>query len=251
MNRLCLLGLYLMTLPSLVMADVTVQVWWQGQPYRNIDLTGSPRLTDLLTNPQLPEQSYWPVAQIATQARYEQMLHSKQVLLSDLKTLQMVWMQQQRGDLVQSSQQLLRELDQVNVSGRLDIEVDPDVSRSKTIFNPKLEGAYLLFLAPRRPLLHMVGLINVRESQSITAGAGLGHYWQGHHLLAGGDPAELFLIIPNGKIRQVPVAIWNEQHIEPMPEAILFAGFNPSVLPSNYRDINQRIAQLLVNRIPE
>ncbi|MGL6429254.1 capsule biosynthesis GfcC family protein [Aeromonas caviae] len=69
--------------------------------------------------------------------------------------------------------------------------------------------------------------------------------------LSGSDDTGAYLISPSGKSEWIPVAIWNERHVEAMPGATLFVGFAPSVLPEQYTDLNTRMLTLLANRMPK
>lgn len=53
-----------------VMADVSVSVWWQGQPTATMTHPQSMLLSDALLNSAVSQyDNYWPVAHISTPAR--------------------------------------------------------------------------------------------------------------------------------------------------------------------------------------
>lgn len=60
-----------------------------------------------------------------------------------------------------------------------------------------------------------------------------------------------YLISSNGEWQKVPLAYWNKKHIEPSVGATLFIGFNDSVLPDTFADLNDHIAAYISNRIPQ
>ncbi|KHE14933.1 hypothetical protein OI71_12005 [Aeromonas hydrophila] len=248
MNKYLILGL----IPFYALAQANINVVYERHAITKIEVDDGARLADLLFNAELPNDIYWRSAQIANPKTMAEIQETKETLLKDLKLLQVFWMKGgDQGALIQSTQQLLQELDRIPVSGRLSVFLDPAKSRVDTEGNPLLKGNYTLFVAPRPDFLYFVGLINGRSKQPLLAGAGLADYWQGYSLLAGAEPSEAFLIQPDGAISRVPVANWNQLHREPMAGATLFVGFNPDVLPTQYRDINIRIANLLANRVPE
>lgn len=239
-------------IPFFALAQADVDVIFERHLTAKIELHDGARLADLLFNVQLPDDIYWRTAQIANEKILAKFQETKENLLQDLKSLQVFWMQEgDKGALIQSTQQLLQELDNFPVSGRLSIALDPARSRIDPHGNPLLKGHYTLFVAPRPDFIYFVGLINGRSKQPLQAGAGLADYWQDYRLLAGADPSEAFLIQPDGSISRVPVENWNKQHREPMAGATLFVGFDPQLLPERYKDINIRIASLLANRVPE
>ena len=248
MKRYLTIGL----IPFFALAQADVNVIFERHATAKIELHDGARLADLLFNVQLPDDIYWRTAQIANEKTIAEFQMAKEKLLKDIKALQVLWMRAgDKGSLIQSTQQLLQELDKVPVSGRLSIALDPAKSRIDPHGNPLLKGQYTLFLASRPDFIYFVGLINGRSKQPLQPGASLASYWQDYRLLAGAAQYEAFLIQPDGSISQVPVANWNKLHREPMAGATLFVGFDPQILPEQYKDINIRIASLLANRVPE
>ena len=248
MKRYLMIGL----IPFFSLAQADVDVIFERHSTVKIEFHDGARLTDLLFNAQLPNDIYWRAAQIANSKTMTAIQATKETLLKDLKSLQVFWMRGgDQGALIQSTQQLLQELDRISVSGRLSIVLDPATSRIDPNGNPLLKGQYTLFVASRPDFIYFVGLINGRSKQPLQSGASLASYWQDYRLLAGAAQNEAFLIQPDGSISRVPVASWNKLHREPMAGATLFVGFDPQLLPEQYRDINVRIANLLANRVPE
>ena len=238
MKRYLIIGL----IPFFALAQADVDVIFERHATTKIELHDGARLADLLFNLQLPKDVYWRTAQIANEKTITAFQATKEQLLKDLKALQVFWMREgDKGSLIQSTQQLLQELDNIPVSGRLSIALDPAKSRIDPHSNPLLKGQYTLFLASRPDYIYFVGLI----------GASLASYWQDYRLLAGAAQHEAFLIQPDGSISRVPVANWNKLHHEPMAGATLFVGFDSKILPEQYKDINIRIANLITNRVPE
>ncbi|CAJ1800758.1 hypothetical protein OPFLODJI_01373 [Aeromonas hydrophila] len=248
MKRYLMIGL----IPFFALAQADVDVVFERHSTAKIEFQDGARLADLLFNVQLPKDIYWRTAQIANEKTIAEFYMTKEQLLKDLKALQVFWMREgDNGSLIQSTQQLLQELDKIPVSGRLSIVLDPAKSRIDPNSNPLLKGQYTLFLASRPDFIYFVGLINGRSKQPLQPGVSLASYWQDYRLLAGAAQHEAFLIQPDGSISRVPVANWNKQHREPMAGATLFVGFDPKILPEQYKDINIRIANLLANRVPE
>ncbi|WP_270693408.1 MULTISPECIES: capsule biosynthesis GfcC family protein [unclassified Aeromonas] len=248
MKKYLIIGL----MPFFSLAQTDVNVIFERHATAKIELHDGARLADLLFNIQLPKDIYWRTAQVANENTITALRATKEQLLKDLKALQIFWMREgDKGALIQSTQQLLQELDKIPVSGRLSIALDPAKSRIDPHGNPLLKGQYTLFLASRPDFIYFVGLINGRSKQPLQHGASLASYWQDYRLLAGAAQHEAFLIQPDGSISRVPVANWNKLHREPMAGATLFVGFDSKILPEQYKDINIRIANLIANRVPE
>ena len=239
-------------IPFFALAQADVNVIFERHATAKIELHDGARLADLLFNVKLPNNIYWRTAQIANEKTIAAFQVTKEQLLKDLKALQVFWMREgDKGALIQSTQQLLQELDRIPISGRLPVLLDPAKTRVDPEGNPLLKGNYTLFVAPRPDFIYFVGLINGRSKQPLRPGASLASYWQDYRLLAGAAQHEAFLIQPDGAISRVPVANWNKLHREPMAGATLFVGFDPQIIPEQYKDINIRIANLLANRVPE
>ncbi|MBL0625572.1 capsule biosynthesis GfcC family protein [Aeromonas jandaei] len=248
MKRYLTIGL----IPFFALAQADVDVIFERHSTAKIEFHDGARLADLLFNVQLPDNIYWRTAQIANEKTIAAFQMTKEQLLKDLKALQVFWMREgDKGALIQSTQQLLQELDRIPISGRLPVLLDPAKTRVDPEGNPLLKGNYTLFVAPRPDFIYFVGLINGRSKQPLRLGASLASYWQDYRLLAGAAQHEAFLIQPDGAISRVPVANWNKLHREPMAGATLFVGFDPQIIPEQYKDINIRIANLIANRVPE
>ncbi len=246
-------SLLLATLGSApVMADVSVSIWWQGQLKAALTHPQSMLLSDALLSSAVSQyNSYWPVAHISTPARQKDMEYQQQVVLKDLSLLTTYWQQHDEDELAHGALQLHQQLQQLQLTGRFEMPVDPDISLAPSGINPVLQGDYQLYLAPRRSQIYLVGLIGHPGEGPVLPAAGLREYWKKLDLLSGSDDTGAYLISPSGKSEWIPVAIWNERHVEAMPGATLFVGFAPSVLPEQYQDLNTRILTLLANRIPK
>ena len=182
MKRYLTIGL----IPFFALAQADVNVIFERHATAKIELHDGARLADLLFNVQLPDDIYWRTAQIANEKTIAEFQMAKEQLLKDIKALQVLWMRAgDKGSLIQSTQQLLQELDKVPVSGRLSIALDPAKSRIDPHGNPLLKGNYTLFLASRPDFIYFVGLINGRSKQPLQPGASLASYWQDYRLLAG------------------------------------------------------------------
>ncbi|MEG2434492.1 MAG: capsule biosynthesis GfcC D2 domain-containing protein, partial [Acinetobacter sp.] len=164
-------------------ADSIIQVISSHTPQTQISLSDTQRLERLLNDPNLPSDIYWPAAIISSPAEEHLAQQAKERLLGDLKSLQILWMRSHQGGLVQATQQLLRELDQLDVTGRINMMLDPDLSRIEPANNPRLTGEYSLYVSARPSNLYLLGLINSRKSLTHERAKGLAEYWQGHSLL--------------------------------------------------------------------
>lgn len=237
---------------SPVMADVSVSIWWQGQPKEALTHPQSMFLSEALLSSAVSQyDNYWPVVHISTSARQKDVEYQQQALLKDLTLLAKYWQLHDEDELAHSALQLHQQLQLLHLTGRFELPVDPDISLVPAGVNPVLQGDYQLYLAPRRPQIYLAGLIGHPGERPVLPAAGLREYWKKLDLLSGSDDTGAYLIAPSGKPEWIPVAIWNERHVEAMPGATLFVGFAPSVLPEQYQDLNKRMLTLLANRMPK
>lgn len=234
-------------------ADATISIWWKGKPVKDLYYAKQITLSSALSDPAiLSYDSYWPVGQISTPARQQELEHQRQVLLADLTVLSKMWSDMGEPSLASTTLQLLQQLQQLELTGRFDVSVDPDVNQARAgVDAPILKGHYQLYLAPRHPEVQIAGLVKQIGGAPLLPGAGLREYWKRKDILEGGDPAGVYLVSPSGKYDWFPVAIWNERHVEAMPGATLFVGFSPDVLPKQYQNLNERILTLFANRMPK
>jgi hypothetical protein len=59
------------------------------------------------------------------------------------------------------------------------------------------------------------------------------------------------VIAPSGQTRQVPIAYWNQRHVEVEPGSIIWLGFSSWSLPWGQSDLNDRMISVLTHRIPD
>ena len=70
-------------------------------------------------------------------------------------------------------------------------------------------------------------------------------------LLSGAERSYAWLIYPDGRTENVPVAYWNRRHVEPMPGSVIVVGFAESIWSSQYEELNADILYSLTHRIPD
>ncbi|HHQ4546971.1 TPA: capsule biosynthesis GfcC family protein [Aeromonas veronii] len=242
--------LSLLLLCGACFADTSVSIYYQGRLVDPVTLGEGARLDALLNNAQLPSPIYWRSAQMTTPARQQACERKQAALIHELTQLAAVWQRAGEASRAAAALRVARQLEGLTVTGRLPVRVDPDNALRSVQDNPRLEGSYRLFVAARQPQVALFGLMQALPVLPLIPGAGVDEYWQRDALLEGADPAHLLLIQPTGEIELVPVAVWNKRHREPMAGAALLVGFDPDLLPASFTGINQRIAEIIANRVP-
>ncbi|STD29065.1 capsule biosynthesis GfcC family protein [Edwardsiella tarda] len=247
--KIALLSLLLVS--GLCQAQADVQLSYQGKPLPEIKLGDDARLATLLNDSRLPSDIYWRSAQITTPAHQVAIEQQRRALLNELGALETLWRQQGEEAWAESTRHLIRQLSALRLTGRLPIVLDPRQAQRSQADNPRLVGDYQLFIAPRRAQVMMLGLIHALPTLPLIPAQGVNEYWRRDALLPAADSAHVWLIQPTGDISQVPVAVWNKRLREPMAGASILIGFDPNTLPSRFQGINQRIAEIISNRVPE
>ncbi|QCR37443.1 capsule biosynthesis GfcC family protein [Nissabacter sp. SGAir0207] len=219
------------------------------QRAETVTLEGANDLSELVMNPALAGQTWWPGTVIATpQATLKQQALKRQVLAS-LGALAAHYRADEDNDLAAAVENLHQQVTQLAVTGRQFVTLDPDAVRIRPEWNRRLEGEYHLYTLPRPTTLRLFGLISHSGLTPFVPGQDTRDYLAGHDRLAGRDRNQVWLIQPDGTVQLVPVAYWNHRHVQPAPGSTLFVGF--SSLPRAYRDLNQQILALLTNRVPD
>ncbi|MGL5345678.1 MAG: capsule biosynthesis GfcC D2 domain-containing protein [Plesiomonas sp.] len=233
------------------MADANISLYFNGNQQQHFILNTDARLDTLLKNSQIPQNIYWRSAQIATPEQYKVIIQQQSILLSELQAIETWWRNEGESKNADSAAKVYQQIAQLQLSGRLPITLDPYQIQRSTADNPRLEGQYQLYLAPRPSQIVLLGLIQALPTLSIEPGLSIDQYWQRNALQPSADTAHVWLIQPTGHIEQVPVAVWNKLEREPMPGATLLVGFDEGLLPTRFEGINRRIAEIITNKVPK
>ncbi len=202
-----------------------------------IDLVGQPRLAN----------SWWPGAVISERQATVLAEQKHLALLARLTGLA----GQEDGDTAAAINALRQQLQAIKVTGRQQINLDPDVVRVTDTGNPTLEGEYSLWV-PRQPdTVTVMGLVSAPGKKPFTPGRDLASYLDEQSLLAGAEKSYAWVIYPDGRTQKAPVAYWNKRHIEPMPGSLIFVGFADHFWTKAYDGLNADILRSLTQRIPD
>lgn len=230
-------------------AELTVH--YQQQNLQTISLADGEKLDKFYAQVQLPREADWRSSLLTNPMRQAQFEKETNRLKSKLDRLEQSWLRQDETGLVQSIRQLKREIFQIKTAGRIPAELDPDMIRLRTQHNRPLVGNYTLYLTTYSDDLNIVGLINGKSNVKLKSGWSIEEYIANSKHLAGAESSYGYLILSNGEWRKIPLAYWNKKHVEPTAGSTLFIGFDSSVLPDNFADLNDHIAAYISNRIPQ
>ncbi|WP_312952086.1 capsule biosynthesis GfcC D2 domain-containing protein [Superficieibacter sp.] len=245
MKKQLIAALMLALTSSLATAAGTVQVYSPpgAQPKT---LTGAEHLIDLVGQPALAN-SWWPGAVISERQATAVAQQQHQALLARLA----VAASEEGGDDGAAINALRQQLQNLSVTGRQLINLDPDRVRVSSSGNPPLQGEYSLWAGPRPSTVTVMGLVSQPGKKAFTPGRDVASYLEGNSLLSGADRSYAWVIYPDGRAQKVPVAYWNHRHVEPMPGSTIFVGLDGSLWRRTPDELNADVVHSLTQRIPE
>lgn len=209
-------------------------------------LTHAEHLLDLVGQPRLAN-SWWPGAVIAERQKTVEAEQQHKALLARLTGLA----EQEDGDDAAAINSVRQQLQALKVTGRQNVNLDPDEVRGTENGNPTLEGDYTLWLPAKPTTVTVMGLIGSPGNKPFTPGRDVASYLDEQSLLSGADNSYAWVVYPDGHTQKTPVAYWNKRHIEPMPGSIIFVGFADHFWTKAYDGLNADILHSLIQRIPE
>nr|WP_318384255.1 capsule biosynthesis GfcC D2 domain-containing protein [uncultured Enterobacter sp.] len=209
-------------------------------------LTDAAHLIDLVGQPRLAN-SWWAGAVISERQATLDAEHQHQALLAQLSALAA----DEEGDDAAAINAVRQQLQNVKVTGRQLVPLDPDQVRVQPGANPPLQGEYTLWVGPQPSTVEVFGLVSRPGKKPFTPGRDVVSYLDDMSLLSGAERSYAWVIYPDGRVQNVPVAYWNKRHVEPMPGSVIFVGFSQHLWTSEYDKANAAILHSLTHRIPD
>jgi len=229
---------------ALASATVTAEDLSQ---HRTVKIDNVASLSALVTHPDLAQGVWWPGAIIATPAATRTAMLDKQLLLNRLESCA-ANASPEDAHMLRSVKQQLQD---IRVTGRQFVSLDPDVVRTKAGADRRLEGEYSLYTYPRPSTVRLMGAVSGAGKLTWQPGAPVSRYLEGHQRLSGGNKSEATVIHPDGHTSVVPVAYWNARHREAEPGSILWVGFDGCSSHDAAGSLSDDIISLLTRRIPD
>lgn len=217
---------------------------------KNIALTNNEQLGNIYKYIEKSNVD-WRAA-IITNERYNKKNENLKVdVFNKITTLKYIWVKQHEYGLVNSLRLLELELNKIRTTGRLAVNLDPDYLRFAKMSNKKLNGDYTLYLPTFKEKIKIIGLVNAEPENALINGGPVASYFMSKKFLPGGDENWVYLIDSDATITKSPISSWNARHVEPGPRSTLFVGFDESLFPEEYKNLNKMIAEYLSHQIPE
>jgi len=168
----------------------------------------------------------------------------KQYVIGQLELLAAHW----KGDKRQAVLNLVAQLQQLQIGQRIFTSLDYDQIRVNSAQNPLVSQGMTLVLPPRPSTLLVTGAVLQTKWVTWQERFDAESYLEQVVSISSSDNNEAWIIQPDGKVEQHPIAYWNQNHLDIAPGAAIYLGF--SSLPSEFSTINEDIVNLLRNRAP-
>ncbi|BAT38927.1 capsule biosynthesis GfcC D2 domain-containing protein [Escherichia albertii] len=236
--------LYVITPHAFAQGSVTVYLPGEKQA---LSVESVENVAQLVTQPQLRDRLWWPGALLTDSAAKAKADKDYQHVMVQLAS----WEAEADDDVAATIKFVRQQLTNLNITGRLSVELDPDFVRVDEDSNRPLVGDYALYAVQRPSTITLLGAVSGAGQLPWRAGRSVADYLQHHPRLAGADSNNVFVITPEGKTVVAPVALWNKRHVEPPPGSQLWLGFSTHVLPEKYADLNNQIVSVLTQRVPD
>ncbi len=228
-------------------ADIEVH---HGLKQTAVTIAEHQRLTDLYSKLTLSDDIDWSAAFLTNPEQQTALRSEAELLQNKLISLGSAAEQQDEKELADSFRLLASTLKSLPVASRIKTVLDPDWVRLRSEYNRPLAGSYVLYLPDYSEHVDVIGLAG-NQPLKVKDGSNVRDYLAALTYQAGADRDHIYLIAPDGFWQKVPVAVWNYVEKEAAAGSIIYVGIDPTLLPSDMADLNDRIATYIANRIPE
>jgi len=193
-----------------------------------------------LSNEQAKGSIFWTSA-----ALFKYFPHSqKQHVISQLELLA----KNKKGEQRQAVLSLVAQLQQLQIGQRIFTPLDYDQIRVNSARNPLVSQNMTLVLPSRPSTVLITGAVLQTKWVNWQERLDANGYLEQVVLLSNAENSKAWVIQPDGKVEQHPIAYWNQNHLDIAPGAAIYLGF--SSLPAEFSTINEDIVNLLRNRAP-
>lgn len=244
--RRALAGLCLLLTTSLQAQSPVVLVEFNGQQQGYFQ---QPRLAEVLLTASSDTSLYWPAARLykldPTQLVAAEQLRG--AVLEQLRLLSIHW--QAEPLLAANLMQLRSQLANWRLAQPLPLTLDPDLSRTRAEFNPRIDAGMYLLQAKRRPGFITLTGLGGDEFVEHKAGTLAYQYLAQAHGIDHSGIDEIYWLQVGTDAIQLPVASWNRNLQQLPPGSLLFVPVPAKWLPEPWQDLNQQLLQLLQFRV--
>ncbi|WP_299999797.1 capsule biosynthesis GfcC family protein [uncultured Cedecea sp.] len=205
-------------------------------------------LLQVVTDPGLPQDIWWPGAVITLEPAGHKVEQDKKNILARLAACQTDASPKQAAML----QSVIDQIQKINAVDRLFTPLDPETIRTTlTGGDVSLQGEYKLYTGKRPTTLMIMGAVSHPGPVMWQPATPISDYLDKQQRLSGADRSTVTLIHPDGQTTTVPVAYWNNLNQEASPGSIVWVGFTPCATDAAGKSLQDDIISLLTRRVPE
>ncbi|WP_064605376.1 capsule biosynthesis GfcC family protein [Photobacterium sp. J15] len=167
---------------------------------------------------------------------------AQKTVLDKLDAISNHWQAQERQAVLNLQTFLKKE----QIGQRVFNSLDYDQVRIDLTQNPLISQDITVILPPRPNSVWIVGAVDKPQELSWRERWGADKYLAQSSPINNADNSYAWVIQPDGKVEQHPVAYWNRKHSDIAPGAIIYLGFTS--LPDELETLNEELINLLRNR---
>ena len=242
-----ILGSSLTMLSAYALATGSV-VLDKPNPAQQQRLENMSTLVQVVTDPRLPQDIWWPGAVITVEPATHKADQDKRQVLARLAACQVDASPKQTAML----QSVIDQLNNIKVVDRLFTPLDPDIIRTTVPGGDiPLQGEYKLYAEKRPSTVLIMGAISKPGSVMWQPATPISDYLDEQNHLSGADKSTVTVIHPDGHTTTEAVAYWNNLYNEVSPGSIVWVGFTPCATDVEGKSLQDDIISLLTRRVPD
>lgn len=240
MTRILFL-LFLVSVSASVSAEVRIDI--NNQVFRYKEPV---RLSQVLAPVAANQQWYWPASRFYDLSVDLEAQRAEVISLIDALTVELA----PKDERAIGLRALRQQIENWKLAKRVKVAVNYDVARLDISHNPELQdGAYKLSLTTRPNVVHIGGLVKMPGAYKYRAMASGFQYTQAVPLRGDAEPDFVYVIAPDGNIRQLETAYWNRDYASIMPGSQIIVPVFSYLLTPSLSELNEKVAALAVNRV--
>lgn len=205
-------------------------------------------LLQVVLEPTLPQDIWWPGAVIAATPLTSKAQQDKSQILARLAACQVDASAKETAML----QSIIDQLRNIHVVDRLFTPLDPDIIRTALPNGDvSLQGEYTLYTGTRPSTLSVMGAVSKPGPVMWRPATPISDYLDDQERLSGADRSTVTVIAPDGHTTTEPVAYWNNLYHEASPGSIVWVGFTPCATDAAGQSLQDDIISLLTRRVAD
>lgn len=224
-----------------MLAHSSVEIAINDTAYR---YKNNPRLSEVLAPVAFLDSWYWPQSKLFR-------LNTKNAQALRSEVLNML-AQQKRSQNEHAAlyENITQQLLSWEIADRVTVKIDFELSRISSAHNPRLDSAGFQLLLSKRPEhLYVFGALDNPQRIPYEDNTCIEQIMTQIKVSKIAHKSHLILISPQGNVSEAQTAYWNNECTLVMPVTMIYVPLQESLLSQQPNIINNKIAELAVNRI--